>query len=450
MSILKQVLADTLSSLIRRSSTENPTTPGGERQEIKVGGSPSNAPRQTIASRSNMKTVILNWNRGENDPFTVINRTIRQHFIACGKNVEVVEISASDSDWIAQIREMASSKIEFAYTWQGLASDTRVKIGDYEENLWDFLKVPLICIHGDHPSHMPLNHRLESPYCFHLYTNADFARYSNRHFRQVRSASVIDIPLLHREPRLERQTGDYFVIAKNVHHPIDTENQWRQTLDGPTFNAYMMAAEILKPRISREPYVEIHDVLDDLIDQQDWIFLHPDMNADAYHRFHSRLDHYMRSYKSVSAATALRDFPLRILGRGWDRVAEAAPRTHVFEPGRNMADSQDLYYTRYGIVDISPSKGLHDRTRRAMANGTAFLSSASLEDSLSDITRYDRLFFSFRTDELPAKCAAVLRDPEEHRRAAQQFARYYHDRFHFKDFVNRIELLAKLVNPFWV
>jgi hypothetical protein len=109
-----------------------------------------------------------------------------------------------------------------------------------------------------------------------------------------------------------------------------------------------------------------------------------------------------------------------------------------------MADSQGLYYTRFGLIDISPSKALHDRTRRAMANGSAFLSSANLEDTFADIARFDPLFFSFRTQELPAKCAAVVRDPEAHVSLAQEFANSYHNRFHFKNFVNQIDLLAKM------
>ena len=112
---------------------------------------------------------------------------------------------------------------------------------------------------------MPLNHQLEGRYCFHLYTNAEFARYSNRHFRRTRSASVIDIPQLHREPHLGRRAGDYFVVAKNIKDPLDTEQRWRQQLDKPVFDAYMMAAETLKSRLTRESYVEIHDVLDELI-----------------------------------------------------------------------------------------------------------------------------------------------------------------------------------------
>jgi hypothetical protein len=56
---------------------------------------------------------------------------------------------------------------------------------------------------------------------------------------------------------------------------------------------------------------------------------------------------------------------------------------------------------------------------------------------------YDPLFFSFRGQELPEKCAAVLRDPERHLGVSQQFAKHYHDKFHFKDFVSRIDHLVK-------
>ncbi len=43
------------------------------------------------ASGGGMTVVVLNWNAGENDPFSVVNATIQQHFRACGKNVELVK-----------------------------------------------------------------------------------------------------------------------------------------------------------------------------------------------------------------------------------------------------------------------------------------------------------------------------------------------------------------------
>lgn len=444
MSILKRVLTEALAPLSRRPSRDKSSDRVAENERTDDSEARAAASWQRAATRPGMSVVIVNWSAGENDPFSVVNATIREHLRSCGKNVEVIE-TPSDN-WPQRLAELVPRGIEFAFTWQGLGS--RVTVDDKGTSLWEHFRVPLICMHGDHPSHMPLNHVLESRYCFHLYTNADFARYSNRHFRRLRGASVIDIPQLHREPRLELTAGDHFVVAKNITDPVDSERLWQQKVDKRTFDAYMMAGEILKSRIAREPYVEIHDVLDDLITQRDLEWLSPEVNIAAYHQYHSQLDHYLRSHKSVAAVTALREFPVRIYGRGWERVARNAPASHVFEPGRNMADSQDLYYSRFGLIDISPSKGLHDRARRAMANGVGFLSSANLEDSFADIGRFGRLFFSFRMHELPEKCAAVLGDPEGHREAAQQFANLYHDRFHFKDFVSRLDLLAKSVGEF--
>lgn len=440
MSILKRVLSEALASAHRKSPPERPNRSPGARSIGESADQTGHANPEPRTS-SGMKAVILNWSAGENDPFTVVNNTIRQHFQACGKNVEVIEIS--EGDWAARLAELGHAGVEFAFTWQGLGSHATIESG---VSLWDHLKIPLICVHGDHPSHMPRNHQLESRYCFHLYNNAEFARYSNRHFRRARSASMIDIPQLHLEPRLERRVGDYFVIAKNINDPVSIENRWQQQLDKPVFDAYMMAAENLKSRLEQESYVEIHDALDDLIAQYRPEWLSSAANLAGYHQYHSQLDHYIRSYKTVSVVNSLREFPLRIYGRGWERVARAAPSCHIFEAGRNMANSQDLYYTRFGLVDVSPSKGLHDRTRRAMVNGSAFLSSANLEDSFADIGRFDRLFFSFRNNELPDKCAAALSDPEGQRALAQQFADAYHNRFQFKNFVNQIDHLAKMAS----
>jgi len=438
MSILKQVLSDAWSSVTRRSVSEkSPNRPTKARSPAELA-----VPVRQAMPTSGMKAVILNWKAGENDPFTVVNKTIRQHLHACGKNVEVIEIT--DIHWPEYLAKLAPTGVEFAFTWQGLGS--HVMVGDGSQSLWDHLRIPLICVHGDHPSHMPRNHQLESKYCFHLYTNAESARYSNRLFRRRRSASVIDIPQLHREPRLKHRSGEYFVVAKNIYDPAITETVWRERLSTDVLNAYMMAAETLRARIAAEPYVEVHDALDNVIVQHQVEWLAPEVNINAYHEYHSELDHYLRSHKMVTAVNALRDFPVRIYGRGWDRIAQTAPASHAFERGRNMADSQEMYYSAYGLVDVSPSKGLHDRTRRAMANGTGFLSSANLEDSFPDIDHFDALFFNFRVNELQEKAAAVVRDPEAHASLAGEFALRYHDRFHFKAFVDRLDQLAKSID----
>jgi hypothetical protein len=439
MSILKRLITEDLASFFRkRPHPKDADHLDAARSPV---GTIASTLQPQVTSKSSLTVVILNWKAGENDPFSVINETIRHHLWACGKNVEVVEISTGD--WTKRIADLAASGVEFAYTWQGLGSRATSANG---ESLWDYLKIPLICVHADHPSHMPLNHRLDSHYCFHLYNNAEFARYSNRHFRRTRSASVIDIPQLHREPRLTERAGDHFVFAKNINDPIETEERWRQQMPRLVYDAHMIAAETLKSLITLVPYVDIHDVLDRLVIEHEWEHLAPNRHLVEHHQYHSQVDHYLRSHKSVAVVNALREFPLRIYGRGWDRLAQNAPSCHSFEAGRNMADSQDLYYTRFGLVDVSPSKRLHDRTRRAMVNGCGFLSSANLEDSFADIAQFDSLFFSFRPAELAERCAAVVSDTDRHHALAQQFAVRYHDTFHFRYFVQQLDQLAKLAS----
>src|ERR1700693_3656679 len=99
MSILKLVLTEALESLFRRSPTEKFQKPIAETRKIDEGGNPVSRPEPLRTSQSGIKAVILNWKSGENDPFSVVSDTIRQHFHACGKNVEVIELS--EGDWAA-------------------------------------------------------------------------------------------------------------------------------------------------------------------------------------------------------------------------------------------------------------------------------------------------------------------------------------------------------------
>jgi hypothetical protein len=401
-----------------------------------------------MKSKAGMTTVILNWKEGENDPFTVMNAAIAQHFRARGKNVAMVQIT--DSDWGVQLVDLSMGGIDFVFTWQGVGSGATIDNSQGTQSFWELLKVPLICIHGDHPAHCPPNHLLESRYCFHLYADPELARYSNRHFRRIRSAGVVDTPKLHFEPRLKWPTDDCFVMAKNISDPVETEKTWQQTLEKWLFEAHMNTAETLKQRIAHEAYVDVHGVIDDLIDAgaDGMEQLSADIAPSAFHQFHSNLDFYVRNHKSVTALTRLREFPVRIYGRGWDRIAQNSPASHTFHVGLDMADSQKLFYSRFGLVDISPYQLLHDRTYRAMANGCSFLSSAHLEDTFSDTDHFDPLFFSFLRQDLSEKCAAVVSDPEEHRNRAQQFAREYFAQYNYKAFVEKLDMLARSIDRF--
>lgn len=439
MSILGRVLReDLVPAILRRKPSRTVRSARIEPPARATGTEPNPAEQPAGVSRGGMKTLILNWNKGENDPFTHVNAVMRKHFAACGKDVEIVDIA--NDHWPVRVADLGKARVEFAYTWQGLASPA--KIGPRAECLWEVLRIPLICVHGDHPSHMPLNHQLDSRYCFHLYANGEHARYANRHFRRTRAASVVDIPRLHNDVPRSIREGDYFIVAKNLTHPLDMEDIWRGRLDPRSFEIYMRATEVLRARVPSAGYVETHDVLDELIQQDSIEWLDSTRSTAAFHQFHSQLDFYARNFRTVHAVASLRDIPLRIYGRGWDRIRSNASLKHSFHPGRDMALSQDLYYSRFGIIDISPSRGLHDRTRRAMANGCGFLSSADLDGSFEGIGQFGQLFFDFAPDVLSLRCAEVIRHPEAHVTAATEFGEQYHARFSPRAFVRRIENLA--------
>jgi hypothetical protein len=289
---------------------------------------------------------------------------------------------------------------------------------------------------------MPNNHLLERPYCFHLYTNADFARYANIHFRQLKPATVIDIPRLYFETPLQTNGDQAFYIVKNITHTDDIEKEWKKQIPELGYRAFLQAAEVLKLLITQAPYIEMHEVLDALIVTEQWEWLNEKDNPGLLHVYHNSLDYYMRSHKSMCLLSELNTVPLKIFGRGWDQLKKKAPKCWEFLPGLDMAQSQQLFYSEYGIIDVSPSKRLHDRTRRAMANGQGFLSSANLEDSFDSLHTYESLFYDFRPGQLAQRCETVMNAPQVHRERAQAFAHLYHDTFHYRHFVQHLDALA--------
>jgi len=435
MGILQRFLTDIIKSA--RSQARNESV-----EPVRATDGLSAKVAWPTGSRPGMKVVILNWAEGENDPFSCFNATLKRYFQACGKDVEIIQIGDPDSP--RRLMELGPP-IEFAFTWQGIGSWATLDNG---ESLWDCLKIPLICVHGDHPSHCPPNHQFDSRYCIHLYGDAEFSIYSNRHFRRDQGAGIIDLPLLFDEKPLTQRVGDWFVMVKNVNDPATFEGVWRQELDKATFDVYMMAMETLKQKISTASHVDIHHVLDELIFQNGVDWLRPESNFPGYHRYHSMIDHQTRCYKSILALTSIRDFPVRVYGRGWEGVAKTSPPGHVFLPARDMAASQDMYYTRYGLVDISPASGLHDRTHRALSNRSAFLSSANVEDIGIDGEQFGSLFFNFAPGNLAEKCAAVVADPEAHLGVSQQFAHDNYNKARIRDFVSKLELLARTAKGF--
>ena len=388
-----------------------------------------------------MKTIILNWEHGQNNPFTVASDSIAKIFRRSGKIVEILQFT--DEEWLSKLDTLVSRGVDFVYTWQGIGSGTKMPQSD--QSIWEFFKTPLICIHGDHPAYMPPNHELESKYCIHYYTNPDFVSYSNAHFRKKYAAQLIDIPQLFYEDKLQNNNKNEFCIIKNINPLGEMCQTWERVLPRHIYDAYIKTTDFLKHRVISEKYVEIHFAIDELILIEGWEWFITGTNLDLYHHFHRSMDSYIRSYRSTIILEDLTDVNLSIYGSGWTEIAKNKSKNWRFSTGLDMKKSQPLFYSKYGIIDISPSKRLHDRTRRAMANMTPFLSSANIEDQFSNTEHYDKLFYDFQPKTIRERCEEVMKSPELHWERSKTFSIHYHQTFHHRNFTMMLDSTAQSI-----
>ncbi len=392
-----------------------------------------------------MKVVIINWSKGENDPFSIYSGHLKNALIEHGKIVEVIDCARSG--WTERMMQLHEQGVEFVLTFQGIVSGAKVRKESKEHFFWDLLKVPLIALHGDHPCHAPMNHMLERSYCLHQYNNPDFARYSNQHFRKQFGAKFFTWPIIYREEKLDTALQNCFVIVKNITDPSVFELAWRtQEKRGNEFSNYCLAAtESLRSKIKTSSYIDIHKEIDDLIEQESWCLLRPEENLRAYHHFHSKLAFYMEGFKSIATLEEVRDFPVKIFGRGWDVAKKESSPKHEFCEPKNMADSQSLFYSSYGLIDIAPSKCITDRARRAMANKQPFISNASMQGQLRDFEEFENLFYDVRPGQLHAVCDRIVSDVASHKEASLNFARFYDRKFSESYFVDQLTLQARML-----
>lgn len=89
-----------------------------------------------------MNIVLINWSEGENDPFSLFNQCLAEHFLANGRHTITVQL---DSDFAKNMRVALDMGVDFAMTWQGLGSNLKAH-ESAGTTIWDDLKVPLVCL----------------------------------------------------------------------------------------------------------------------------------------------------------------------------------------------------------------------------------------------------------------------------------------------------------------
>jgi hypothetical protein len=384
-----------------------------------------------------MKIGIINWKEGETDPFTVFSLTLREEFEKWGREVVIIPYAKEIGTHLPAARAQG---LDFVVTWQGLGS--RLRRDGAEVCLWDEWQLPLFCLHGDHPCQNPANHFAGSRYVRHFYSAASFTRYANRHFPRVHAGLTFKVPLLHRRQRAPELSGDFFVFAKNITEPTVTIERWRQQMPPPLLQVMMDCAEVVRSGLSKGQVIDPHAALDEILAAAPWFRLEPRPGPDAnsqFHFLHHEVNMLYRNLLAVNVLAELKDVPLRVVGRGWERYAARAPACHTFAPPRTVANSEDLFLSRWGIVDVAPAPdSLHDRTLRSLAREGAFLSGSNLAFANGIADDCGPLFFDAAPASLRSRAEQVMQDPAGHRERCEAFSRAY------RSFATHFDLLRTL------
>jgi len=380
-----------------------------------------------------MRIVILNWDGGENDPFSYFSASLRRQLAGLGHEALIVPYDGRMAEALYALHR--ESPVHLAFTWMGLGSDLRPH--GFEQNLWELLGIPLVCIHGDHPSYAPMNHQRSSRHVLQLYPCPSFARAADRLYEGAWPATVAPLPNFFEPPEDHPQfEGEFFVFPKNLQHLDELRAGWRERFSDGLLGLLLTGAEAIRAAFLAGRQVDHHEVLLDTLPSAIASAVRT-QTADAQVRqlvtgLGQELDRVYRNVAAVFVLDTLHDVPIQVYGRGWERHAALGNPRHSFHAFDRLTAGSAQFHSAYGIFDIAPVFDvLHDRIFRAMRQGAGVLSCCSWRRGEPIHEGFRDLFFWGDADTLAARVETVRRDPAAHRGRVAAFSQVYDGVFPF-------------------
>ena len=412
------------------------------------------------------KILIINWTNGENDPFTFFSHALSGELERYGRQSIVLNTDLNRDKFPAELLALDMSVIDFVILFQGLGSS--IARSGSKITIWEELGVPLVCFHGDHPSHAPFNHQAISRLIVHTYVAPSFANYANQWFPRKKPATLLTTPIFYPKEVNEPYQGDFFYLPKNLDDISEIFIDWKNRYAPVTSGFLISTAQEIKLAFENGNSENHHliidryltqDILDtiraELMGKENKIFyrslLSPrplghsqlELNHEEiglYHSLHSMIDKIHRNVIAEHVVESLPDVKMKIYGRGWERFQARNNKNHEFLSFDKTSGGAFQYSSNYGIIDVAPIYDfLHDRTFRAIANQNSFLIGSGWHlQNLLPHTHSD-LFFDGSPHGLREKVEKVLQSPQSHRERCRQFGTEYRATFPFEGFLQQIE-----------
>ena len=392
-----------------------------------------------------MNLLTITWSGGENNPFAYFNESLRHELRSLGVRCFDVELGPQFGPTLNDI--LAKNRIDIALTFQGLGTHI---LDQNQRNIWEVLGIQLVALHGDHPCHMPANHATDLPHVHHLYGAPSWAVYSETHFRRQKPVHFFIAPNFFklRSPVEPVESEAFFVFPKNLDDIRGLLAEWQEKFPSDMAALLTEATHAIQENCRAGDPIEHHELIDQLLTPERFDSLvrsfKPTSAKELFHYIHSLLDKIYRNAVSEVVMAELHDVPMLICGRGWDRHQQKASRFHTFKSFDTVANGDHQFRSRYGILDVTPSKdSFHDRALRAMALGGGFLSNSQLNFSKLIGTTEPALFYTCRPGDLRQKAEAVMQDPGAHRARCADFSRAWDQQFTMYNFYQFLTSLKK-------
>lgn len=390
-----------------------------------------------------MNFIFLTWKNGENNPFEFFNKNLMHGMQEFGVNCFEIPI---DDNAIKRIVELKSRvKIDAAITHQGLLSN--VMLG--EKPFWEMLEINLISMHGDHPCQMPPNHTADSPYIHHVYGPTSYGIYSEKFFNRKNPVKYFPFPNYFNKNKLRTNQEDKaFVFPKNLNDTSVTIENWKYNLPYFLCDFLLKSYDLIKDSYNSGERKSHHDILSEGIDQDLIEKVKNKFNIpndfDAIHTIHREINYLYRDIASEHVLKELKDVPLKIVGRGWERQAANASKYHSFHNIGTVSESDFQFGSDYGIIDVCPSyDSLHDRTLRALASECGFITNSGLGITEFNVSAESTLFYNGKHGNLREKAELVMNDPMGHRSESIAFSASLDEKRSMRNFYQFIDGLIK-------
>lgn len=312
--------------------------------------------------------------RSEGNALAELTKELMAPFAKKARRIIVLDVSRPD--WRGELKEALSEPVWFAAAYFAVGQEISVPHdGAAAVNLWESAGIPFVRFYGDIPAYFPDRHVARFRNSINAYFDSAHAAFYRR-WHSEQALSILLPPYMIDPMPLDRvdvesKLKGKMLFPKNGNSPKQLIDYWRMSLSPMLAKSLESLAEesIGREWIDREPCFD-----DRLIRYFAGFGIEIAAEPAVLCFFVAQLDDYVRRIKSTLIAEALLDLPVIIRGRFWEHVDFRGKRA-TYDPNSDMASTQALIDQAPAIVDMSPNTQHtpHDRIRRAIGRGTAFL-----------------------------------------------------------------------------